>query len=80
MKSRVVADATLYEDIGKVAGWSIEGTGVTYIRDGAAGGDIVLIIDADTQPTGTLVRNLDVPLGAFVDVSGTATNAVLFYD
>lgn len=80
MKSRVVADATLYDDIGKVAGWSIEGTGFTYIRDGSAGGDIVLIIDADTQPTGTLERNLDVPNGAYVDVAGTAVNAVLLYD
>lgn len=80
MKSRVVADATLYEDIGEIAGWSIEGTGVTYVRNGGSGEDIVLIIDADTQPTATLSRNLDCHAGAYVDTSGTIANAVLFYD
>lgn len=80
MRSREVVDATLYEDIGEIAGWSFEGTGVTYIRAGGAGGDIALIIDADTQPTGSLVRNLNIPGGAYVDVSGTIANAVLLFN
>jgi hypothetical protein len=80
MKSREVADATLYADIGALAGWSIEGTGVTYIRAGGVAGDIVLVIDADAQATGTFARNLNVPGGAYVDVSGTMANGVLYFD
>lgn len=80
MKSREVAAATNYPDVGSLAGWSIDGTGITRLRAGAVGGEILAIIDADTQPTVVLSRNVPASTGVFVQVVGTLVNCVLYYD
>ena len=80
MKSREVVAATNYPDVGMLAGWSVDGTGIIRLRAGAVGGEILAIIDADVQPSVVLSRSVPASTGVFVQVVGALTNGVLYYD
>ena len=80
MKSIEATAATNHPGVGMLAGWSVDGTGIIRLREGAVGGEIVAIIDADIQPSVIFPRSISAPGGIFVQVVGTMTNGVLYYD